>query len=219
MRVSSPWHFHSKNFHLRLKLDSMINLEKRFSLNSNDYFTTDTNEILITFSDVVSSINETDKIYYHEVIIKCKVQYKNQTYYYPIITFVDHAYSIIRGYYLGFEKYISQIGISKKSICVNNGFVNFFADVEKTENDNYQQFNTYPFILFRNWKFDDEIMKNDIVTLSTRDYVAKEVASFNISQKDLNKILDEIEINPSSVNEVQKFYVEDEFVLDGVTVI
>ena len=202
MRVSSPWHFHSKNFHLRLKLDSMINLEKRFSLNSNDYFTTDTNEILITFSDVVSSINETDKIYYHEVIIKCKVQYKNQTYYYPIITFVDHAYSIIRGYYLGFEKYISQIGISEKSICVNNGFVNFFADVEKTENDNYQQF-----------------MKNDIVTLSTRDYVAKEVASFNISEKDLNKILDEIEINPPSVNEVQKFYVEDEFVLDGVTVI
>ena len=112
MRVTYPWNFVSANCHFRLKLCEEISLRERFVIRENPHFKTDTSELLITFSDVVSTINEKDKIKYHECIIKVKVDYKGQDYYYPLITFVDDAYSIIRGYYLGFEKCIAGITFS-----------------------------------------------------------------------------------------------------------
>lgn len=216
MRVSAPWRFQSKNLHLRLRLDRKINLEDRFRIKPNKYFSNYTDEILITFSDVVSSINEKDNIVYHENIVKCKVEYEGKMYYYPIITFVDNAYSIIRGYYLGFEKCISDIFINESKISVTNMFIDFSVNIKRKSLSKSKSFETYPFILICDWKFDDDYVKDEIVTLKTKDYGVNEIATFDISEDNIDRIIEAIGLERKTVIGIEKVYIDDEFVLEGV---
>ena len=215
MRVSAPWKFHSKNFHLKIHLKEKINLKDHYEVKSNPYFENDTDEILLTFSDCESTINEKDKIIYHEMIVKCKVNYKRKEYYYPIITFVDDAYSVIRGYYLGFEKCVSDINMEKEHIQIHNKYFDLDFQLDKKEDVEKNDFVTYPFILIRDWKFDNEYVKKELVSLIISDYKLVEKETFDIEMDEMKSLLKKIGIDKGLVYSIEKFYLEDEFILEG----
>lgn len=214
MRVSAPWKFHSKNYHLKVQLKEKINLMDCYDIKANPYFENETDEILLTFSDCESTINEEDKIYYHEMIVKCKVNFKGKEYYYPIITFVDDAYSVIRGYYLGFEKCVAYINIEKSHIQIHNKFFDLDFQLNKKKDVKKDEFVTYPFILIRDWKFDDEYIKNELISLVVSDYrlIKKEI--FDIRMDDMKRLLNNIGIDEGLIYTIQKCYLEDEFILE-----
>lgn len=216
MRVSAPWKFYSKNYHLKILLRENINLQNRYEIKSNPYFENDTDEILLTFSECESTINENDKIFYHEMIIKCKVNYKGKEYYYPIITFVDDAYSVIRGYYLGFEKCISSMNVEKEHIHIHNRYIELDFHIAKKDELEIKDIVTYPFILIRDWKFDDEYFENNLVVLRTSDYKVVKKEAFDIDTNDMEVILEKVGIDKCLVSSVEKCYLEDEFVLEGI---
>lgn len=214
MRVSYPWKFKSENYHIRLVLKENIDLSKHFNASSNKYFDVSTNDILLTFSNVISSINEKEKIEYHEFIVKCKVKFKGNTYYYPLMTFVDNAYSIIRGYYLGFEKEISNISVENDNISVENKLINLKINTKLVENK--EEYDSYPFILVRNYSFDEDTKVEEVVQLVSKDYLRNKEESFEISEGDTVELLRNIGVSADLVIKQKNYYVEDEFVLEGV---
>lgn len=219
MRVSYPWTFKSKNHHFRLKLKNNVSLAERFNIKENSQFAVDTSELLLTFSDVVSTINEGSEITYHEFIVKCKVQFEDKTYYYPIMTFVDDAYSIIRGYYLGFEKCISGMFFEKDKISIDNRFVKFELALPSEDEMTDGDYQTYPFILIRNWRFDEERDVDQVVTLRAGGGTVYERKTFKMSDAVLGTLCDVLQIEADNVESTEAYYVNDEFILEGVDVL
>lgn len=214
MRVSAPWKFYSKNFHLKIYLKEKINLNQYYGINANPYFENDTDEILLTLSECESSINENDKIIYYELIVKCKVNYKGKEYYYPIITFVNDAYSVIRGYYLGFEKCISYINIEDDYVQIKNKYFDLDFRLDKKEATEKDKFVTYPFILIRDWKFDERYVKKELVSLLISDYKLIKKETFDMERNDMRNILKKIGIHEKWIRNIERKYIEDEFVLE-----
>ena len=63
----------------------------------------------VTFSTVSSSFNGEDVVAYREVILKIPVVIGTRSFIFPPRTYVDNELSLIRGYQLGFNKYMAAI--------------------------------------------------------------------------------------------------------------
>ena len=63
----------------------------------------------VTFSEVSSNFNGIDYVNYNEIIIKLPVILGDRPFIFPPRTYVDNELSLIRGYQLGFNKYMTVI--------------------------------------------------------------------------------------------------------------
>ncbi|MER6047743.1 acetoacetate decarboxylase family protein (plasmid) [Streptomyces sp. BHT-5-2] len=63
-----------------------------------------TQRFLVTASCARSSVSEGRYIDFTETLVKIPVHLGAQNYLFPVITYVDHEYSLIRGFLLGFHK-------------------------------------------------------------------------------------------------------------------
>ncbi|MFF5933302.1 hypothetical protein [Streptomyces sp. NPDC012508] len=59
---------------------------------------------LVTTSRVHSSVSSEHFIDFAETLVKIPVRLDSQDFLFPVVTYVDHEYSLIRGYLLGFHK-------------------------------------------------------------------------------------------------------------------
>ncbi|AWZ39070.1 hypothetical protein [Ligilactobacillus murinus] len=88
---------------------------------------TNVEKLYVTFSSMISTINDKETINYHEVIVKVPVVINSKEYIFPIISFVDDECSFLRGTYLGYYKrllnpgniYISDDKVELKSSILN----------------------------------------------------------------------------------------------------
>lgn len=67
------------------------------------------NDFFVTFSAVSSDFNGEDYVDYNEVIVKVPVVVGGRPFIFPPRTYVDNELSLVRGYLLGFNKYISAV--------------------------------------------------------------------------------------------------------------
>lgn len=63
----------------------------------------------VTFSTVNSNFNGADYVAYNEVIIKVPVVVAARPFIFPPRTYVDNELSLVRGYQLGFNKYMTAV--------------------------------------------------------------------------------------------------------------
>jgi hypothetical protein len=63
-----------------------------------------TDHIVVTYSDVSSSISPAASIEYREILVKIPVSFMGRDFVFPLLTWVSNEYSLIRGYLLGFQK-------------------------------------------------------------------------------------------------------------------
>lgn len=63
----------------------------------------------VTFSTVSSNFNGVDYVDYNEVIIKVPVIVADRPFIFPPRTYVDNELSLVRGYQLGFNKYMAAV--------------------------------------------------------------------------------------------------------------
>lgn len=220
MRISYPWSFYSKNYNIKLKLYKKQNISDLFDYKEYCHgIDVLTDELLITFSDVVSSINEKDNIIYHENIIKCKINFMGKEYYFPIMTYVDHEYSLLRGYYLGFEKRFAQIILTDNRIDISNRDFDLDLCIELGNKINKNSIIGLPFLLKRNWMFDRESIKDEFVSLNVSEYTVLSCMALKVKDESFKALLSTLSINERDVADVSNYYFEDKFFLKGVELI
>lgn len=214
MRISYPWKFHSNNYDFYFSLKKHITLSKKFERYWNPVFSNNTNEIVITFSELTSTINEKDTINYCEVIFKYKVYYKNKYFYYPIITYVNHEYSLLRGYSLGFEKRMANIRIEGNLLSL---FHKDFTLIMKYNYDNVvSSLPLYPFILNPDYTFGNNQSNTQIVTLDTRNYKKICQQDLYVKKRNLKNFLNTIELMECDIFSTIFTSHVDEFEVYGV---
>ncbi len=151
-----------------------------------------TNEIIITFSKMKSTINEIEHINYYEVIFKIVVKKNDKKYLFPLITFVNNEISLIRGYFLGFYKIMDNtIIINENKLYINNQYVQINLDIKKiSENEHIKndfiENLTYPFLLYKNFFFSNKINEKGYYTLKCKDSTNEFISYNNIENKDIN---------------------------------
>ncbi|MFJ6780859.1 acetoacetate decarboxylase family protein [Streptomyces yangpuensis] len=67
-----------------------------------------TGRFLVTMSRAESTVSAHHSIGFTETLIKIPVRLGDRNYLYPVVTYVDHEYSLLRGYLLGFNKRLTQ---------------------------------------------------------------------------------------------------------------
>ena len=183
----------------------------------NPVFGDEVNEIMITFSKMTSTINEKDEIDYCEVLFKYKVQYKNQYFYYPAITYVNHEYSLLRGYYLGFEKRMAEINIEDNSLSLScKDFTLSLKYIFENNNDTANALPSYPFILSQDYYFDNEFFAAQIVTLNVTDYTKIRQQDLYVDENDLKVFMSKLEFDENNLLNIMFNSHEDKFELHGV---
>ncbi|MEU5951483.1 acetoacetate decarboxylase family protein [Streptomyces sp. NPDC047525] len=65
---------------------------------------TSVRRFLVSVSRVRSSVTADRSIDFTETLIKIPVRFGQENYLFPVVTYVDHEYSLIRGFLLGFHK-------------------------------------------------------------------------------------------------------------------
>lgn len=147
-------------------------------------------DFYITFSNMTSSINEDENIEYKEVIIKVPVVYKGDNYIFPVISFVSNELSLIRGFYMGFNKELStSCFFDEKKVQLDfKDFLHLRIDyfIEDETNEAMAKILKYPFLLIRN--FDIGMKRNDIVTLKVANYKKANCCSANCTSRKIGII-------------------------------
>jgi hypothetical protein len=217
MRISSPWKFHSDNYNLHFLFKNPITSLKLLDEYWNPIFDSKTNEIMITFSKATSTINENNNINYCEVLFKYKVQYGNQYFYYPVITYVNHEYSLLRGYFLGFEKRMAEIHVEDKmlSLSCKDFSLSLKYDYEN-DSDTATSLPSYPFILNQDYHFDDNFSITQIVTLNVKDYTKIRQQNLCAKKSDLKNFIATLEIDEDNLLNLIFNNHEDKFEVHGV---
>lgn len=168
--------------------------------------------LFITFSNMDSTINEKDWIKYSEVIIKIPVIIDKKNYLFPIITFVTNKYSLIRGFYWGFNKDDKCLFKNKGDIItiLKDDVINLKIPTTRSYKNRIDRPNLLKsdMILYGA----SEIMQspNVLVTLDVRNYKLEEESSFRIKEIKLGTILE----NNVTANEV--YFTKDKFELGQV---
>lgn len=173
-----------------------------------------TKKFYITFSEMESTVNKKVTIKYNEIIVKIPVVYKGNNYIFPIVSYVSNTYSLIRGFYLGFNKdnqfelvksneNISFIKTGVMDICIENA-------CEKNEWLKEEQ-NTelsFPFLLFLNTNLIENRRKSNI--LSTQNYEKSTSEILYIKEKRVGTVLNK------AVYCSELYYTEDTFQVTGI---
>lgn len=209
MRISAPWNFKSQNYNIKI----LLYKEKKICIPEIGCKNVD--EILITISKVISSLNEIDDIHYTEFLFKYKIRMNNQFYYYPLKVFVDDEHSIIRGYYLGFNKEFSYFSFDENNIGIQNKHLNLNLEF-KVLNKQIILEESYPFILSRNRSFSCDNAVDDIVTLDVYNYKSTKALKIEFSKKSIEDLLMVLNISRSDISQLSSYYFDDEFLLKGV---
>ncbi|MFI1935915.1 hypothetical protein ACH44C_01775 [Streptomyces purpureus] len=66
-----------------------------------------TRRFLVTRSHVRSTVSGDHTIDFSETLVKIPVRVGERSHLFPVVTYVDHEYSLIRGYLLGFHKLLA----------------------------------------------------------------------------------------------------------------
>ncbi|RLK63981.1 hypothetical protein D3H64_01645 [Atopobacter sp. AH10] len=111
--IRLPNKFEGENITLEVELDQSVDMsilypDKKYLDGSLLEQLKATDQLNLTVSKMHSEINEDCAIDYTEVLIKIPVLVDDKSYYFPIVSYVSHPYSLIRGYYLGFYKELDE---------------------------------------------------------------------------------------------------------------
>lgn len=131
--IRLPNKFKGNNIMLEVKLDKEVDASILYpdvkSLDQELFRQLQSVEsFYLTFSDMYSEINETNEIFYTEIIFKIPVCIGENFYIFPVVSYVSNPYSLIRGFYLGFHKELEcnyvfddvEIRFSREGVCEFN---------------------------------------------------------------------------------------------------
>lgn len=159
------------------------------------------------FAKIISNINEDIEIKFNEVIIEIPVFIGMKKYCFPIISYVDDEYSLIRGQLLGFNKHMTSALIIDDALqSFSNDLLSFSFDIEGYSF--YDNIELYPYILERNFTIDKQI--KETATLKITDYKVKE------QKKIILKRNSNVNIIGQKFNVLSGDKLRDTYTLNGV---
>lgn len=136
----------------------------------------------LTFSNMLSSINEEQTISYRELIFKIPVFFRGESYHFPILSYVSDPYSFIRGYFLGFYKELEwmkewnpfALHFEKEGL--------FQFDVQFMSKESYlagsSQTDRRPFLLFKNTNLGNKETGYHVLDIEHYELIDRKVYRF-----------------------------------------
>jgi hypothetical protein len=166
---------------------------------------------LVTTSTVESTVSGDCSITFTETILKIPVNVMGQDYLFPVATFVDHEYSLIRGYLLGFNKiFVSRMpGDDLLTLTIPGYDLDFrgrevadLADVQLPKEHDH------PFLLWTDYSVGVGAQSHGYATLVVEDYSRSSLRALVVAR--------ERQTVASRVLTPQRMYeIRDTFVITG----
>lgn len=174
---------------------------------------TNVEKLYVTFSSMISTINDKETINYHEVIVKVPVVINSKEYIFPMISFVDDERSFLRGTYLGYYKKLLNPGniyISDDKVELKSSILNIECRYSKKEKNRISKVDFgRPFILNK-IVGNSQRQASQYHTLRINEYKQKYLRKFeNIEETKF--VLFEKKYNIQNV-----WISEDSFILEGL---
>lgn len=213
--IKYPWPTKCLDYNFSFELPESIdikglNLSKKIILPSN--FGLITKKLIITFSNS-SSVFDDIHIDYCEMIIKVVIEYNEKEYVYPLVAVVNNELSLIRGYFLGFNKTFAFVSMTRDKIILEHNNKKMIIKIS-----DYQpllhKIETYPFILERDYDFGGGLKRKDVVSLDVEKYSCKEIGEFKC-EFESNTFLTDIGIDCIIDEPCFTFCAEEDFILIG----
>ena len=188
MQIKCPWDFIVEEIEFEVSFDKEIDLSpisKLILCNNITNLALETNKLTLSLCRMKSSITPTKWIKHDEVIVKIKTK-KYGDYYYPLITFVNNELSLVRGAYLGFDKYFADIIFRDGLFQLKSKYGDLLFEYSLKET--IKEKTDYPFILYRDYVFSKYINIKEFVTPVVSNYEQIVLMECNVNFKDINLI-------------------------------
>ncbi|MBT8163008.1 MULTISPECIES: acetoacetate decarboxylase family protein [Arthrobacter] len=173
MTISFPNQFETHNRTAEIKFDTPIDFgllaapETRYEIASQLI----SDRAVLTVSSATSTVRPGTEIEYHEVIVKVPVRVGGRDYIYPVVTWVDHEYSLVRGYLLGFNKRFStqmsgdfSFSSTDMDICFSGG------TRQACEPHDRGELLQLPFLVDAHFMIDGDLSRNRLGILDVSEY-------------------------------------------------
>jgi hypothetical protein len=140
-----------------------------------------TSRFLVTLSDVVSTSSGADTFRFREALLKIPVTVLDREFLFPVAGFVDHEYSLARGYLLGFNKYFMNRPAVPFTLC-QDGFeldARTFATAGSLEYEDLPQEHGRPLLLWADYSVGAARWRG-YGTLVVENYTAKRLSRLGV---------------------------------------
>ncbi|GLV87976.1 hypothetical protein Slala03_76650 [Streptomyces lavendulae subsp. lavendulae] len=143
------------------------------------------NRFLVTTSRVSSTVSEHHSIDFVETLLKVPVTVRGTEYLFPVVTYVDHEYSLIRGYLLGFHKLLRgrPADADPLTLCLPGLDIDLRADEKPAGEEPLPREQEFPMLLWTNYSV-GRVYSRGFATLAIEDYERKSLVPLDAIRKE-----------------------------------
>lgn len=166
---------------------------------------------LVTTSHVQSTVSAYHSIHFTETLVKIPVQMAGEDFLFPVVTYVDNEYSLIRGYLLGFNKvYASPTSDSGGLALVMPGLDLDLREKagSRSENPDIPHEQQYPMLLWTEYSLGEHVSSHGFQRLTMENYVRHGLFGFDAARSTQQLVDREVEVS-------QLYGLHDRFVVTG----
>ncbi|WP_285543634.1 hypothetical protein [Streptomyces lavendulae] len=139
----------------------------------------------MTTSRVSSTVSEHHSIDFVETLLKVPVTVRGTEYLFPVVTYVDHEYSLIRGYLLGFHKLLRgrPADADPLTLCLPGLDIDLRADEKPAGEEPLPREQEFPMLLWTNYSV-GRVYSRGFATLAIEDYERKSLVPLDAIRKE-----------------------------------
>lgn len=139
------------------------------------------NRFLVTTSRVSSTVSEHHSMDFVETLLKIPVTVRGTEYLFPVVTYVDHEYSLIRGYLLGFHKLLRgrPAGADPMTLSLPGLDIDLRAKDEPVEEEALPLEQEFPMLLWTDYSV-GRVYSRGFSTLAIEEYERKSVVALDV---------------------------------------
>ncbi|MFF9011048.1 hypothetical protein ACF087_35390 [Streptomyces goshikiensis] len=143
------------------------------------------NRFLVTTSRVSSTVSEHHSMDFVETLLKIPVTVSGTEYLFPVVTYVDHEYSLIRGYLMGFNKLLRSRpeGADPLTLKLSDLDIDFRAAQEPAHEEALPREQDFPMLLWTDYSV-GRVYSRGFATLAIEDYERKSLVNLNVIRKE-----------------------------------
>ncbi|MCX5256830.1 acetoacetate decarboxylase family protein [Streptomyces canus] len=167
---------------------------------------------LVTTSKVKSTVSPHHSIEFTETLLKVPVQVRGKDYLFPVVTFVDHEYSLIRGYLLGFNKRFAAPNPECENLVLHTEGVDVDLRAEPSRGASAEATppeQEYPILLWTDYAVGTTVRSSGFATLDIEAYERQYLHTKMRISRTVHTV------GHSKVTACQLYEIRDTFVITG----
>ncbi|MFE7041055.1 hypothetical protein ACFU9X_16880 [Streptomyces atratus] len=168
---------------------------------------------LVSLSRVSSEVSEQHSIDFTEVLVKIPIRWRDRAFLFPVVGYVDHEYSLIRGYLLGFQKLFTPRSPGAEPFALSRPDRGLDVDLRDTrgvrpEEEPLPSEQELELLLWRDYDVGPTVRSHGLGTLTVEDYVRSDVRTLTPARGSQTVAGREVSVR-------RLFEVRDSFVVTG----